>query len=414
MGRPKKYHTKQQRINARKNAMLKFKQSVKNSIRVTGKYWRLVIPNLAQYGTDWTYTNAAICELRAKIVDQLTFKQLKRGLANWLVAVERHPGSRLAHLDILLVYKKSVKNSLKRYDYLIKHGNLTRYRTVNAAILDYGRKQDPRPSGDLDTASVIMQSRVKTQLYQMMQAAMLRDPFKFDPIAWLADNGILAYAAKTNMYKTIRVIKDRQNLECNRMLKCRPGIALVTPELIESVLDNAELELFRSWLGYQVIVDHINQIPRYGCCRPHKTSNLFLTGPPNTGKSSLIIELQKHCPVYPLGTKHGWFPSFTSGVYTLLSWDEFDLRCYPYTDLLKLLEGRPMKLPVKGGHVERADNQLIICTSNLTLSEHIRMRFKSDENRAHSRANLGVRFTEVHVPANKPLFILCKLIMPNH
>lgn len=95
----------------------------------------------------------------------------------------------------------------------------------------------------------------------------------------------------------------------------------------------------------------------------------------------------------------------------MLIWDEFDLRTYRYTDLLKLLEGAPMKLPVKGGHVQRADNQLVACTSNLRLAEHISMRFRTQENRAHSRANLGVRFTEVVIPGGHDLFMLTKLIV---
>ena len=94
----------------------------------------------------------------------------------------------------------------------------------------------------------------------------------------------------------------------------------------------------------------------------------------------------------------------------MLIWDEFSLSVYPYPDLLKLLEGAPMKLPQKGGHVQRADNQLVACTSNLTLREHIGMRFRTSENRAHSRANLGVRFTEVVIPEGYTLFMLIKLI----
>ena len=409
MSRPRKYETEEQRAAAIR--IQKKAHEKRRPKRTSGRYFRLVVPALAGYPPTWTWQSHEIRELRERVVDLLVARERSRGLESYLVAVERHPGSGLPHLDILLVYSRKVQNSPNWYDYLIKHGDLTRYRTVNAAILDYGRKEDPSPIGNLDAARTVMQSRVKTELYSMMEAAMLERPFKFNAIEWLADSGLMAAAVRTNMYKTIRAVRDRQSMECNRRLAMRPGIRQITPELIRERLTPEELRTYHSWPGYGEIVAHLNQISRWGCRRPHKTSNLYLCGPPNTGKSTLLRRVAEHCPTYPLGTRGGWFPHFQSGVYTMLVWDEFDLRTYRYTDLLKLLEGAPMKLPQKGGHVERADNQLIACTSNLRLSEHISMRFRTPENRAHSRANLGVRFTEVTIPDGLDLFLLLKLIL---
>ena len=405
MGRPKKYHTKKARIAAKKAQLKRREKKYKQ-----GRYFRLVIPSLSGFAPTWSHSSLAIQKLRAGAVDLLTLNQRSRGLDGYIVAVERHSGSGLPHLDILVTYSKRVKNSPTRYDYLIKHGDLTRYRTVNKSILEYGSKEDPSPIGNLDVNLTLQKSKVKTELYQMMQSAMMSNPFKFNPIAWLADNKLTSQAIKTNVYKTIRMIKDQQNLQCNRILKSRPGIKEITPELITSTLSDQEYKIFKSWSGYQTIINHINQIPIYGCIRPHKTKNLFLTGPPNTGKSTLAREISKHCASYPLGTRGGWFPYFQSNVYKLLVWDEFDMRAYRYPDLLKLLEGAPMKLPQKGGHVPRDDNQLIITTTNLTLHEHICNRFRSPQNRMHSTANLAVRFTEVIIPKDKLLFLLCKLI----
>ena len=409
-GRPRKYRTEQQRHAA--TSMQKRASAARRPKPISGRYFRLVIPALAGYPPAWRWDSPAIHSLRARAVDLISARQRARGLTSYLVAVERHAGSGLPHLDILLVYSKRVKNSPGHYDYVVKHGNLTRYRTVNAAILDYGRKQDPSPLGNLDTARVVMQARVRTDLYAMMQQAMLRDPFGFDPISWLADNGLTANAIRTRVFKAIRMIKQLQTHECNRRLTLRPGIREITDELIRQRLTAEQLGRYRSWAGYQTVVDHINQIPRWGYARPHKTRNLYLCGPPNTGKSTLLRAISAHCPTYPLGTRAGWFPQFKSRVYTMLIWDEFDLRVYRYPDLLRLLEGAPMKLPQKGGHVQRADNQLIVATSNLRLAEHISMRFRTPENRAHSRANLGARFTEVHLPPGLDLFFLLKLIVP--
>ena len=406
-GRPKKYATEAQR-RAAKTAQDR-KASRK---RVVGRYFRLVIPALEGYPKDWNWDTPEIIALRACTVDLLVAKERSRGLKHYLVAVQRHLGTGLPHLDILMIYAKSIKNPLSRYDYLVKHGNMTRYRGVNAAILNYGRKEDPSPLGNLEPTQVIAESRVKNELYLMMQEAMLKRPFKFDAIEWLADNRLMAPAVRTNIFKTLRAIRIRQSLECNRRLTLRPGIRRITEELIQERLSEEELRIYHSWQGYQTIVDHINQVAQWGCRRPRKMSNLLLVGRPNTGKSTLAAEIAKHCATYPLGIKDGWFPHYQSGVYRLLIWDEFELRCYRYTDLLKLLQGAPMKLPQKGGHVQRADNQLIIMTTNLSLLRHVYNRFRDERDRETSMANLRARIREITIPEGHTLFMLIKLILP--
>lgn len=404
MGRPRKYHTEQQR-----NAAKKLKDRQRK--RMSGKYWRLVIPAISQYGVNWTYDTPSVKRLKASVVDLLVSKQRPRGLDQYLVAVERHPGSGKLHLDILLTYFRKVRNGANKYDYLIKHGNLTRYRTVNAAILDYNRKQDPSPLGNLDTRKTLRISRVKTELYDMMQQAMLRQPFTFDAVAWLANNGLMSAAVRTNMFKIIRAIKARQNQECNRRLQNKPGIREITPQLIRQTLSKQQYQLFKSWPGYQRIVEHINLMTQHRWARPHKTRNLFVVGRPNTGKTTLGKHIARHCSTYPVGVDR-WFPEYKAGVYHMLIWNEFNLRVYRYDNLLKLLEGEPMKLPVKGGHVTKHDNPLIYMTSNMDLHGHICSRFKSSINRNLALSNLSARIEQIIIPANLDLFLMLKLIMP--
>ena len=406
-GRPKKYHSESQRLAAIRHTQ---RISQKKLKRVIGRYFRLVIPALAKYGTAWSYDSSRIVELRQTVVDALVEHERKRGLSEYLVAVERHPGSGLAHLDVLLVYASKIYNTAKTYDYVFKHGNLTRYRTVNAAILDYGRKQDPAPLGNLDTAAVIAESRVKTDLYVMMQAAMLRDPFKFEPINWLASTGLMASAARTNVYKTIRLIKDLQSRECNRLITSRPGFRVITPQLIAQRLSASQLELFRSWPGYQTIVDHINQIPEHGFNRPHKMKNLLVVGRPNTGKTRLALEIERCTAVYYKDVSN-WFPAYRPDVYKMVLWNEFTLRGLAYPKLLNYLEGAKMDLQYKGGSVLKTDNQLVYMTSNMRLNAHICARFSSDTNRKLARANLRARITEVMIPDGLDLFLLLKLIV---
>lgn len=378
--------------------------------RLFGKYWRLVIPALSGYGKFPDLDMTGLSQLKAETADLIESNQRSRGLQRYLVACQTHGGTGLPHLDIIIVYKKRVQTPLTRYDYLIKHGNLTRYRTVNKAILEYGRKEDPTPLGDLDTTRVLLESNAKAGLYEIMEKAMLADPFKFVARDWISRNKLWA-STGNGVYRDIRKIQDYQNSYCNSLLRQKPGILPITRQLIQKRLTADELSTFDSWKGYQTIVDHLNQIPKYGCRRPHKTSNLLLVGRPDTGKTSLALKIEKTTAVYPLGTEGGWFPSFQSGVYSLMTWDQFNLGTYKYENLLKLLEGRPMRLPVKGGHVPRADNQLIYMTSNWSLEQHIRRKFKNEIDRDHARLNLRARICQVVIPNNLNLFLLLKLIL---
>lgn len=386
--------------------------------RVTGRYWRLVIPALDGYGVFPPRAHEGLLRLKQQVVDLLCHNQSSRGLDGWCVVWQTHAGSGLPHLDILLTYGKRVTNSPSRYDYLVKHGSLTKYRSLNRAILVYGLKQDSNPITNIAVQHRLNELNVRHNLYSMMQEAMLLDPFGFRARRWLTQKGLWAAAVRTNLFKTLRALTCRQQEECRARLVKKAGIRQITRDLVESALSVSELAQFDSWRGYATIVNHINQIPKWGYNRPHKSAcqdplscrNLLVCGRPGIGKTALSMQIERYCPVYPLGTKGGWFPSFISGVYTMMVWDEFDLGVLPYGNLLKLLEGRPMQLPVKGGHAKRADNQLVYMTSNWSLQQHISHKFSTGIDRQHARLSLLQRVTEVRVPQHLDLFILLKLV----
>ena len=370
------------------------------------------MPGLAEFGVRPARPHRGLEALKRATVDALVARERRRGLSDWLVAWQTAPGSGLAHLDILLVYSRPVMNRLDWYDYLGRHGDLTRYRTVNAAILDYGRKEDPAPLGDLDATSVITAASVRRDLYSMMRDAMLDDPFEFNPQAWLASAKIDEEAMRVNVFKCIRMVRAQQVVECNRRLRESPSFPAITRELIESRLSAAELALFDSWPGYAAIVGHLNQIPRWGCRRPPKTPNLYLWGPSNTGKTTLLRAIRAAAPTYPFGVNR-WWPRFETGAYRCITWNEFRLSVMHYTNLLQLLEGEPMDLEYKGGSSLKTCNPLVVMTSNLSPAMHLGAKF-SWNSAMHEAAlsNFAARVTAIRVGESTPLFILVKLIRP--
>ena len=382
----------------------------KKSKQLKSKNWRLIIPKITKLGLH-PWDSKMVDGLKSEVLRLLLEKESSRGLENYMIAVEKHL-SGFAHLDILLLYSKRIANTMTRYDYIIKHGDLTRYSTVNKSILDYGRKDDPNPLANFTTSQLLLQKKAssKKSLYLLLKNELEKNPFKFNPIRWVKENNLGAHILHTSFERVFRLIGLEQKIVCRDVIRSKPGIQQITPELIRKTLTPTQYMQYKSWAGYDVIISHINQIVKWGWNRPHKTKNLLLVGDPNSGKTSLLISLEKHISSYQLGTVGGWFPEYSPKTYKLFSWDEFNLSSYKYPVLLKLLEGRPMKLPIKGGHVGRDENQLIIGTSNLSLERHVAARFKKQIDRETALKNLSVRIKQVVIPKNKTLFLLLSLI----
>ena len=388
------------------------KQRNQRAPQLSGRYFRLVIPDLRQY-TD----PQDLLRLKGDTLRLLLDRQAD--LQYYKVATETHPTTGVPHLDILLLYRRSVRKSLNRFDYLVKHPNVTRYRKLNQAILSYGDKQDLNPLTNMPSQSstVLRARQVQTNLYAVLERQMLRDPFHFQPHAWLQANGLAEAVSRTSWSKSVSLLKKQQQARCNMLLQDKPGFRPIDRPLIESRLTPDELRLFDSWSGFQVIVDHLNQVPRYGCRRPFKTRNLLLVGPASIGKTSLVSQpghtrsptVQDLTSTYHMGMRH-WFPKYRSGTYRVIFWNEFKLTSYPYDTVLKFLQGSPVDLPYHGGATKKDDNPLVFMTSNLPLERHIRLKFMNQQDRASARQNLSYRITQVVVPPGVDLFLLRRLI----
>ena len=392
-------------MDEQKREKKRAQSSGKRRPRISGKYFRLVIPNLGRLeGLD---------RVRGGVLFLLKDREKRRGLEYYCIAVETHPTTREHHLGVLVLYGRRVWVGPGWYGYLVKHGGLTRYRRLNAAVLAYGLKQDPSPLSNLpgDLGLVLRAARVALEPYDVMAEAMQRDPWGFKPHEWLLRENLARAYSRKNWAGVVRLVEKQREVLCNRLLRAKPGIRTITRELVEERLSREELGRYGSWGGYQLIVGHLNQISVYGTARPFKTKNLLLVGPPGTGKSSLVLEVGRWVSMYYKDVGN-WFPRYESGVYGLILWGEFHLRSMPYPNLLKFLQGLMMDLEFKGGSTLRSGNQLILMTSNLTLREHVRFRFSSTAHRNQSELNLRARITEVVLPEGFGLFFLQGLIVP--
>ena len=154
---------------------------------VRGTNYRLVIPDLQQYHGA---SPQELTKLKGDVLSFILQNQKFRGLQYYCIALETHPTSGVPHLDVLLIYSKSVQTSLNRFYKLLKPGHLTVYRKLNDAILNYGKKQDLSPLTNLPpTSSELIQIQQFKRdpylsLYQKMRAFEVAD----DVVALCSEN----------------------------------------------------------------------------------------------------------------------------------------------------------------------------------------------------------------------------------
>lgn len=412
------------------------------------KNWRIVIPNLTQYKDA---SEAQLLQLKNLVLQRLHKRpqdkrssiksQFQRGLRYYSIAVQKHANG-VPHLDILLIYDQSIQRSFTEYDYLYKHGDVTTYRNLNQAILDYNKKQDLDPLANIPEETMDVQivqkdpvtkkpkitkhkvnallqiQQLKADSYAYLYDKMKQDPLHFNLEQYVQKHQLSKYISGWSSIKS--KLKDMQTAAANLKLKEKPGFKFIDRALIQSQLSHDELKLFDSWRGYQTIVNYLNMMITEKGTRQMKTLNLLISGPPSVGKTSLFSNpnhkpdktcVQDFCAVYPMGMQH-WFPKYNSGVYHMILWNEAKLTSYSYDTILKLLEGSYMDLPNKGGTSRKVDNPLVVLTSNMTLNQMIKQKFGYNSDYVSmAKANLAVRVQQVVVPKGCNLFLLQKLLI---
>ena len=369
--------------------------------------------------------------LKGHVLELLRRHQGHRGLTSWTVAWQTHTSCQRAHLDILLLYDRSIKKRPSSFDYLLQvcpqdvqyfsqsQGRrpqvwITGYplRRLSAAVLEYGRKEDPDVLSNFPYESseeYLVLGEIRRDPYAYLSDRMREDPYNFDLAeyveAYRLDKEVRGWSSVKHKLLDIRAaLIARLELQ-------KPGIREITRELVEERLTYEELAVFDTYPCFRVIVDHLNQIPRYGPYRPHKTRNLFVSGPKNVGKTALAECLGRLVGHYNLKYENRYLNRYSNRKYGFIVWNEVKLTDFSPTWILQFLEGVEVPIPMRYNACKKSDNPLVYMTSNLTLDEHLRNRYREDEGMYRCAVeNLGARITAVEVPV--PMFFLQKLLVP--
>ena len=331
---------------------------------IDGTNFRWVVPQLP--AEVWENKE----QFKSDLLDRLKLsKTAKKGIKFYSIAIESHADG-TPHLDLLIIFKKRVKMSPTQLDFLAsKHGNLTRYRTLNQAILQYGSKEDQPLTNLTNVQFILNEQDIKRCPVTFLMKQVDKDPFGFDFIQYCLKNNYFTAIQRWTYVKN--KIKDYQEGLCNYLLKSKPGIPVITEEKINTTLSDSELETYHSIPLYSTIVNYLNDISTYGWERPFTSKQLYVSGRSRIGKSYLIRTLSQYTSTYPVGTQN-WFPKFQNFTYKLMIWDQCDLKMMSKQQMLQLFDGDPFNLPYKGGSILKRDNQLWLMCSNKTLQQQFR------------------------------------------
>ena len=332
--------------------------------RIQGQNFRWVVPQISP--EIWSKKD----QFKHQILDTLKLsKTAKKGIKFYSIAIESHSDGN-PHLDMLIIFEKQIALQPMELDFLVqKHGNLTRYRTLNQAILNYGSKEDT-PLTNLENIQYILnQQDVKKCPVTFLMKQVDQNPFGFDFIEYCLDNNHFTTIQRWSYVKN--KIKDYQEGLCNKLLKSKPGIRKIDSDLINTTLNDSQLKLYHSNPLYSTIVNYLNQINLHGWERPFTSKQLYISGKSRIGKSYLIRTLSQFTSAYPVGTQN-WFPKFQNFTYKLMIWDQCDIRMMSKEQMLQLFDGDPFNLPYKGGSILKRDNQLWIMCSNKTLEQQFK------------------------------------------
>lgn len=115
-----------------------------------------------------------------------------------------------------------------------------------------------------------------------------------------------------------------------------------------------DTRLIANWLNKNIKVE-----------RKFKQPQLYVFGIPNTGKTTMINNLEKYVRVYRLPNED-FYDDYYDKEYDLIVIDEFKGQ-KKQTFMNKLLDGQPMQMPKKGSQYLKKQNLPVIVLSNYSL-----------------------------------------------
>ena len=171
------------------------------------------------------------------VLDALKTHQLEWEYLKYAMVMETHTKDvdKATHLHLYVRFPKQLRVKLDRFDYLGKHGKLERVRDY-ASVLKYMTKEN-RPKANFDYIEDIMRKDFPRAVEILLsQGLHIRQIYRIYSSIVVSKNwsGYLRYLSFQKESEKIRLQLDK------------PGLRMITPELIRARLSDQEYALYYS------------------------------------------------------------------------------------------------------------------------------------------------------------------------
>lgn len=313
-------------VSPRKRSMSKPKEKRKNDFRAKGVNWLLTFP---QCSTS-----------KAEAIEKITGKENLQVKA--VIAGEEKHADGNPHLHIIVCLEKSLQTRKANFwDFVgSKHGD---YRVIKypSKAYNYVTKEDKDPTifGTIppiflgskklksdECAQMIMSGCSVAKVVQTMPGYSLLNLAKIQTFK--------SYV--TNVCSTKSTIRQLSETSYS-------GQDMSTRYIVDWLRGN----LFKS--------------------RAFKAKQLWIYGPPNTLKTSLLIKLGTFCRTYQVPMDEDFYDSYEDDAYDLIVFDEF--KSHKRIQWLNsfIQGGLPLPLRIKGGQIMKRKNLPVIFCSNYPI-----------------------------------------------
>lgn len=279
------------------------------------------------------------CEEKKEIAAERIEQKFGDSLSGYIVCEEAHKDG-TPHLHVFLQFKEKIRHSDKNYfDFIVgQHGNYQVAKNVRKCV-EYVTKAGNYLAKGIDVQSICKKQAPKNETV----AKMLHDGKSLSDIDKEHPGYVMINKRKIEEYASW--------IECERSKKNK--IDWIPPSL--EGLTDSNLKI-AEWIS-----KNIRQT------RAFKAPQLYIHGPRNLGKTSLIEWLEKSLSVYHMPMTEEFYDLYSDD-FDIVVLDEFKGQ-KTIQFLNQFLQGSAMPIRKKGSQGMKYKNLPVVILSNYSLSE---------------------------------------------
>ena len=360
--------------------------------------------NARQFFLTLSQTQLTVEEVYDKLLSEDKLEHLAVVLETHTLDVQKGK-----HIHVYLSYLQKRDLSLRHFDFLQNGVHVEKVKNTECLLAYMNKENECKSNFDvwrkLLTHSKAMAAKTLTRMALLgfdLPELQVKYQEIFCNLPWKSMS-IFANEVVNNA----RDISKRKGLD--------KQLRWIDRDLIQKRLTPEELLLFDSDPQFQTFVDYINKVKKFGSRQILKSCCLSLVSAPSTGKTTLLLKLAEHYNNYNF-PMDGWHRlPYNNHIYSMWTWNEWDIGAIPWSDLLLLLEGFETDLRIKGSKTAKLDRPMLFLVSNETYEQHFNKRFGYMERKSLSsfkvrKKALDVRIQELNF-GEKNLFFLQKLFV---